>query len=250
MCVCVLQTDVAAAQFAINLSGAGDLLSSSWSHILLQFWACSCCHLLEKIRLSRIKWLSNGSTAPNCVVYCRQLDFSQFLGDLSPLIQEESLILTNSRDLFFSQRIIGTRVLPKGNKTRWSCESYTTPYQTALFSVLLLSFPVTSSRHPMNVNATWNAKCISIFVFSSRQTLKARRAPTRLPRRQRSWRRTADWCESRRRKRSSSGYRGRKRRSKICWKLSMWMWHTAYTWSIQKVPSLTIWWVLKDDWCS
>ena len=249
MCVCVLQTDVAAAQLAINLSGAGDLLSSSWSHILLQFWACSCCHLLEKIRLPRIKRLSNGFTAVNCVVYRRQLDFSQFLGDLSPTIPEESSVLTNWRDLFFSQRIIGTRVLPKGNKTRWSCESYTTPYQAALFSVLLRSFPVTSSQHPINVNVTWNTNFI-IFAFSSRQTLKARLAPTRLLRRQRSWRRTADWCESRRRKRSSSGYRGRKRRSKMCWKLSVWMWHTAYTWSIQKILSLTIWWELKDDWCS
>lgn len=62
MCVfvCVPQTDVAAAQFAINLRGAGDLSSSSWSHILLQIWGCCCCcHLLERIMDCKIKLLSN-----------------------------------------------------------------------------------------------------------------------------------------------------------------------------------------------
>lgn len=54
----------------------------------------------------------------------------------------------------------------------------------------------------------------SIFVFPS-QTLKPQQAPTRLLRQQRSWRRTADWCESRKRERSSSGYRRKKKKSKV-----------------------------------
>lgn len=35
VCLCVLHSDVAAAVAAINLSGARDLLSPSWRHILL-----------------------------------------------------------------------------------------------------------------------------------------------------------------------------------------------------------------------
>ena len=34
---------------------------------------------------------------PGCVLYCRQLDVLQFLGDVSHLIQQASSVLTNWR---------------------------------------------------------------------------------------------------------------------------------------------------------
>ncbi len=120
---------------------------------------------------------------------------------------------------------------------RWSCETSTMSFCVTANLLHRSDFLSSLSQHScsshhvlwrprccglesalhweMADGVTQSAKRIFCVCLSSCQTLKARQAPTQPLRQQRSWRRTADWCESRKRERSSSGYRGRKRKSKI-----------------------------------
>lgn len=158
-----------------NLSGAEDLLTPSWSHILSEHWGHCCCHLLDRIMLCKIILHDTGQI---------------LMSNVSSIVWKQQSKLNEAAQPH------SIRLHPSLLDSRHD------PISTMAFGGLWSAL-----KWERGVRMT------NIFIcLSACQTLRPQQAPTQLLKQPRSLQRTAGWHGNKKREMSSSGYRGRKRR--------------------------------------